>query len=162
MPEYEQNAAEIIFNPGIYNFECVDAREKETKASDPMIELHLDVFSADCTQKISVIDRLVFKPGYGFKKIDEFRKATGDKVVKNERVIFDAEDCFARIGKVKLKTTTYKGRVRNEVDSYIESKDEQPAEPIEPEETPADLKQRFKAEVAAAANRQSNNQSNPF
>jgi hypothetical protein len=119
MPEYEQNAADVIFGDGVYPFVCVDAIEKESKSHDPMIELQLDCYNADQTEKVRVVDRLVFTKK-GSWKIDSFRKATGEKFSENKTVSFVEDDCIDRHGKVQLKTTSYNGRSRNEVDYYIE------------------------------------------
>ena len=90
-----------------------------------MIELQHDVMNADFTEKIRVVDRLVFTPS-SYWKIDSYRKATGEKILQNQKVRFEAEDCIDRIGKLGLKTSVYNGRPRNEVDFYVEPED-QPA-----------------------------------
>jgi hypothetical protein len=120
MPEYEQNAAEVIFPDGTYEFQCVDACEKESdKTHNTMIELQLDCSNADLTEKVRVVDRLVFTPN-SYWKIDSFRKATGEKISAGGKVSFEAEDCIDRQGRCQLKTTSYNGRSRNEVDYYLE------------------------------------------
>jgi hypothetical protein len=120
MPTYEQNAAGTIFPDGIYTFQCIDACEKESeKTHNAFIEMQLDVFNDDFTEKVRVVDRLVFTPNAYFK-IDSFRKATGEKITQHEKVSFEAEDTIDRRGRVQLKTTSYNGKSRNEVDFYIE------------------------------------------
>jgi hypothetical protein len=120
MPEYEQNAASDVFADGAYDFQCVDAIEKESeKTRNPMIELQLDCFNADFTEKTRVIDRLVFVSN-SYWKIDSFRKSTGEKIATGGKVSFEAENCIDRRGRLQLKTTSYNGRNRNEVDYYIE------------------------------------------
>jgi hypothetical protein len=84
-----------------------------------MIELQLDCYSDDQTQKVRVVDRLVFTPN-SFWKIDSFRRCTGEKIDAQAKVSFEAEDCIDRKGKVGLKTTMYNGKARNEVDFYAE------------------------------------------
>ena len=88
-----------------------------------MIELQIDVMNADFTDKIRVVDRLVFTPS-SYWKIDSFRKATGEKILQNQKVRFEAEDCIDRIGKVGLKTSIYNGKPRNEVDFYVEPEEQ--------------------------------------
>ena len=84
-----------------------------------MIELQLDVFNDDFTAKVRVVDRLVFTPN-SYWKIDSYRKATGDVIAQHQKVCFEAEDCIDRRGKLALKTTSYNGKTRNEVDYYVE------------------------------------------
>jgi hypothetical protein len=84
-----------------------------------MIEMQLDVFNADFTEKVRVVDRLVFTPN-SFWKIDSFRRATGEKIDSQSKVSFEAEDCVDRRGQLGLKTGSYNGRLRNEVDYYVE------------------------------------------
>ena len=88
-----------------------------------MIELQLDVCNDDFTQKVRVVDRLVFTSNC-YWKIDSFRKATGEKISQHQKVSFDAEDCIDRRGQLMLKTTTYNGKSRNEVDYYVEPPDQ--------------------------------------
>ena len=88
-----------------------------------MIELQLDVFNSDFTEKVRVVDRLVFTPNVYFK-IDQFRKASGEKIRQNQKASFEAEYCIDRQGKVQLKTTSYNGKMRNEVDYYIEPEEQ--------------------------------------
>ena len=124
MPEYTQGSTDNLLADGVYEFECVDAGEKEAQEShNVMIELVLDVVNADATQKVRVIDRLVFVPSC-YWKIDAFRKATGEKISQNQKVSFEAEDCIDRKGRCQIKTSTYNGKSRNEVDYYIESGDQ--------------------------------------
>src|SRR6516164_5950996 len=120
MPEYEQNAGDIVFSDGAYGFECIDAVEKESNQThNQMIEMQIDCFNADRSRKVRVVDRLVFTPN-SFWRIDSFRKATGEQITGSKQVSFEAEDCVGRTGKVQLKATSYNGRARNEVNYYIE------------------------------------------
>ena len=83
-----------VFPDGPYDFHCVDAGEKESeKTHNAMIELQLDCFNADFTNKIRVVDRLVFTPN-SYWKIDAFRKSTGEKISQHQKVRFEAEDCI--------------------------------------------------------------------
>ena len=125
MPEYESGLAGPVFADGVYDFKVIDAGEKNAeKSGNPMIELQLDVMNADFTDKVRVVDRLVFTPS-SYWKIDSFRKATGEKILQNQKVRFEAEDCIDRTGRLALKTTVYNGKPRNEVDFYVEP-EEQP------------------------------------
>ena len=120
MPEYEQGLAGPVFPAGPYDYHCVDAGEKESdKTHNAMIELQLDCFDADFTEKVRVVDRLVFTPN-SYWKIDSFRKSSGEKINQQKKVSFEAEDCIDRRGRLQLKITTYNGKERNEVDYYIE------------------------------------------
>jgi hypothetical protein len=119
MPDYEQNAAGKVFADGPYEFECVDAGEKTAGSGNTMIELQLDCLSPDFTDKVRVVDRLVFTPN-SYWKIDSFRRATGEKITQNQKVSFEAENCIDRKGRLVLKTSSYNGNLRNEVDYYVE------------------------------------------
>src|SRR5262245_5996345 len=120
MPEYTQGLAGEIFVDGVYDFVVVDAGERESaQTHNTMIELQLDCFNADATQKVRVVDRLVFTPN-SYWKIDSFRKASGERIDEKAKVSFEAEDCIDRKGKLCLKTTMYNGKARNEVDYYVE------------------------------------------
>jgi hypothetical protein len=127
MPEYTEGLAGLIFPDGTYDFVCVDAVERESAQNNAMIELQLDVFNADLTNKVRVVDRLVFTPN-AFWKIDSFRMATGEKINTGTKVCFEAEDCIDRRGRLHLKITNFNGKSRNEVDSYVEP-DEQTQAP---------------------------------
>jgi hypothetical protein len=132
MPEYEQGLAGPVFSDGIYEFKCVDACEKESKEThNTMIELQLDVFNADLTNKVRVVDRLVFTPN-SYWKIDSFRRATGEKIAEGKKVSFEAEDCIDRTGRCRLRTSVYNGKARNEIDCYVEpeEKDQSTSKPI--------------------------------
>jgi hypothetical protein len=111
-----------VFPDGIYEFGVVDADEKTAERSNNVfIELQLDCWDAkDPTTRIRVVDRLVFTPN-AYRWIDDFRKATGEKIETGQKVSFEAEDCIDRTGRCQLKTTEYQGRRRNEVDYYIEA-----------------------------------------
>jgi hypothetical protein len=123
MPTYEQNTSAEVFPDGVYNFKVVDACEKESaQTHNPFLELQVDVLNDDFTAKVRVIERLVFTPN-AYHRIDAFRRATGEKITTGGKVSFEAEDCIDRRGRCQLKTTTYNGRNRNEIDFYIESTD---------------------------------------
>jgi hypothetical protein len=127
MPEYTQGLAGEIFANGIYDFQVVDAGEKESvQTHNTMIELQLDCFNDDATQKVRVVDRLVFTPN-SYWKIDSFRKSTGERINAQGKVSFEAEDCIDRRGKLSLKTTMYNGKARNEVDYYVEPDEQEEA-----------------------------------
>ena len=80
MPEYEQGLAGPAFPDGPYEFQVVDAGEKTAQGSgNAMIELQLDCFNADFTDKIRVVDRLVFTPKSSWK-IDAFRSGASTRV----------------------------------------------------------------------------------
>ena len=84
-----------------------------------MLELQIDVMNSDFTDKVRVVDRLVFTPN-SYWKIDSFRRATGEKISEGKKVSFESEDCIDRKGRLQLRTAIYNGKPRNEVDYYIE------------------------------------------
>jgi hypothetical protein len=65
-----------------------------------------------------VFDHLVFTEKSSWK-IDDFRAATGEKLVEGQRVIIEAEDCVDRKGRCHLIIDSYDGRTRNKVDAYL-------------------------------------------
>ena len=126
-----------MFADGIYDFKVVDAGEKEAKEShNLMIELQIDVMNADFTDKVRVVDRLVFTPA-SYPRIDSFRKATGEKITQGQKVNFEAEDCIDRTGRLALETTVYNGKPRNEVDYYVEPEEQAAGTAGAPQPPPA-------------------------
>jgi len=81
-----------------------------------MIELQLLVKNG--TTEVRVFDNLVFSEK-AFWKIDEFRVATGEKLVEGQKVNFEAEDCVDRKGRCHLFVDVYEGRSRNKVEAYL-------------------------------------------
>jgi hypothetical protein len=81
--------------------------------------MQIDCVNDDFTAKVRVIDRLVFTPN-AYRWIDDFRRCTGETITTGGKVSFEAEDCIDRRGRCQLKTTSYNGRSRNEIDFYIE------------------------------------------
>jgi hypothetical protein len=127
MPEYTTGTQEI-WPDGTYWFVVDDAGEKESKTGKAMIELQIFCFDSDPTKTIRVFDRLVFDPN-SFWKIDSFRVCTGEKLAEGQKVNFEAEDCLGRKGRCNLKSSTFEGRTRNEVESYL---------PPDPDQKPPD------------------------
>jgi hypothetical protein len=115
MPEYTTGAAQIV-PEGDYNFVVDEAGEKTSQKGNAMIEIQLLVEHDGA--KVRVFDNLVFTQK-AFFKIDEFRRATGEKLKEGEKVNFEAEDCVDRKGKVHLYVDEFEGRVRNKVDCYL-------------------------------------------
>ena len=129
MPEYTTGVQETLPDGPVW-FAVDDAGEKESKTGKAMIELQLLCYVDDPKKTVRVFDRLVFDPN-SFWKIDAFRVCTGEKLVEGQKVNFEAEDCLDRKGRCFLKTTTYEGRTRNEIDQYLPpDPDQQP--PSEP------------------------------
>jgi hypothetical protein len=68
--------------------------------------------------RIRVFDHLVFTEKSSWK-IDDFRAATGEKLVEGQRVTLEAEDCVDRKGRCHLIIDSYDGRTRNKVAAYL-------------------------------------------
>jgi hypothetical protein len=115
MPEYTTGAQQVV-PEGDYNFVVDEAGEKISQKGNSMIELQLLVEHDGST--VRVFDYLVFVQK-AFPKIDEFRRATGEKLKEGEKVNFEAEDCLDRKGRVHLCVDDFEGRVRNKVDCYL-------------------------------------------
>jgi hypothetical protein len=118
VPEYTTGTQEVLPDDD-YWFVVDDAGEKESKTGKPMIELQLLCYGDNPTKTTRIFDRLVFDPN-SFWKIDAFRRCTGEKLVEGQKVSFEAEDCADRKGRCRLKSSSYDGRTRNEVESYLE------------------------------------------
>jgi hypothetical protein len=116
MPRYTQGLGGAL-PEGIYDFMVVDATNKQSQNGNEMIELQLVVKGSD-GQEHRVYDRLVFTPGSTWK-IDHFRTASGETLVKGQSVEFNDTDCLDRSGKCALIIDTYEGRERNKVDDYV-------------------------------------------
>jgi hypothetical protein len=115
---YTQGTTNFV-EAGEYEFDVVKAIEKESKKGDPMIELQLKIV-ADDDDGPNVYDYLVYTRA-GSPHIDGFREATGDTIVKGERVTFEAEDCEGRHGRAQLVIDEYEGRESNKVKRYLKS-----------------------------------------
>ena len=111
MPEYETGVQRVL-PEGDYDFMVGNAIEKQSSKGNPMIELQLRIGS------VRVFDQLVFTRN-GFSKIDEFRVCTGEKLIKGQKINFEAEDCIDRKGRCHLYIDTYEGRDRNKVYAYL-------------------------------------------
>jgi hypothetical protein len=61
---------------------------------------------------------LVFTPG-GYRTIDEYREATGEKLVRGKEVTFEAEDCVNRHGRLVVTVENWQGRERNKIAYYV-------------------------------------------
>jgi hypothetical protein len=114
MPDYTQGTVPTV-PAGEYNFVVKNAKEKESKAHNVMIELQLQIENGPL-----VFDNLVFLEST-FWKIDEFRRATGEKLEAGVTASFEAEDCIGRSGKAEFEVDIYDGRSRNKVVRYLES-----------------------------------------
>jgi len=116
MPIYTSSSQEGVASEGDYDFVVDYAVEKESRAGSPMIELQLLINYNG--SRIRIYDHLVFTPK-AFFKIDQFRVATGEGLVNNQRVNIEAEDCIGRRGVCHLIVDIYNGRSRNKVDVYL-------------------------------------------
>jgi hypothetical protein len=118
MPHYtSQQAEEVLPDGSEWEFEVENAQEKESQAGNPIIELCLLILNG-VGKGYRVYDILTFT-AKAFFRIDQFRKATGDKISPGEEVDLEAEDCIGRRGRVVLKIDNFQGRARNKVDFYV-------------------------------------------
>jgi hypothetical protein len=121
MPSYIQGAdstPEIFPDGSEWPFVTEDAIEKESSNGNQMIELKVRVLGPNGEKKSLLYDFLVFTPG-GYRKIDEYREATGEKLVPGKEVAFEAEDCIDRHGRLIVTIDNYQGRERNKVSYYV-------------------------------------------
>ena len=120
---------------GDYDLVVDDAGEKESIKGNPMIELQLAIEHNGI--RVRVIDHLVFTRN-AFWKIDAFRVCTSEKLVKGQRVNFEAEDCIGRKGRCHLCVDTYEGKTRNKVSAYLPPPSEGSKPSLGPGEDPED------------------------
>jgi hypothetical protein len=119
MPTYQQGTEPPLFEPGVYWFQTSDAILKRSRENNnPMIELELVVLGRDGKEPIELIDRLVFTPKSG-RRIDHYRKATGEVLEGKGEVNFEPRDCLDREGFLILKVEEYQGRKTNKVEDYV-------------------------------------------
>lgn len=114
MPDYTTGASSTV-PPGEYAFYVKNAKEKESSKGNVMIELTLQIENGP-----AVYDNLVFVDSC-YWKIDEFRRATGEKLVAGITASFEAEDCVGRRGRAEFEIDVWEGKTRNKVVRYIES-----------------------------------------
>jgi hypothetical protein len=139
MPTYTQGL-DMTVPEGVYDFVVVDANDKKSQNGNEKIELQLIIKGPE-GQEHRIYDNLVFTPNSNWK-IDQFRIATGETLVKGQSVEFDATDCLDRTGKCYVIVDKYEGRERNKVGDYLdpaEIKDSQkPVKAQEPASPPID------------------------
>ena len=116
MPIYTSSSREGVAPEGDYGFIVDYAIEKESRAGTPMIELQLLINYNG--SRIRIYDYLVFTQK-AFFKIDQFREATGEKLVNNQKVNIEAEDCIGRKGRCHLIIDVFEGKSRNKVNGYL-------------------------------------------
>jgi hypothetical protein len=119
MPEYvtQSTGTEILPDGSEWPFVVEDAREKESQAGNPMIELQLRLFNGSNKGPL-IYDNLVFVEK-AYWKLDHFRQATGEKLIPGQKVVFNADDCIDRSGRLVVMIDNYGGRARNKVDHYV-------------------------------------------
>jgi hypothetical protein len=124
MPEYVTSTADSnnrVLAKGDYDFFVADAGEKRSTNGNPMIELQLVIKNG--SKAIGrVYDHLVFTDNATWK-IDDFRRATGEKLTPGQKVNFEADDCISRKGRCTLTVDNYQGRMKNKVEAYLDLED---------------------------------------
>jgi hypothetical protein len=93
-------------------------------SGNEMITLELMIHGRNGLEDIVINDYLVFSKG-GFRKIDDFRISTGEKLEPGVSIRFDAEDARELNGKrrrglCRLRTEPYAGRQYNKIDYYVD------------------------------------------
>jgi len=106
-----------LLEPGEYDFEVVDAKERISQSGNEMIELKLRLQG-----EVHVFDNLVFTEK-ALWKIDQFLKAVGAHPGEDKDITVEADDCLGHRGRCQLKIETYTGRNgeirKNVVDAYV-------------------------------------------
>ena len=118
----EINALNLI-EPGIYDFEVMDAKDKTSKSGNEMIELRLKVWDKNGLEH-HIYDYLLEALAF---KLKHFSKVSG-LLVKYEHGTIFATDCIGKSGKVEV--IIQKGQPnpnggvysdKNSIKDYIES-----------------------------------------
>jgi uncharacterized protein DUF669 len=117
MPTYTEGLGGAL-PEGVYDFTVMDAVNKQSQSGNDMIELQLIIKGPD-GQENKVYDNLVFTSKASWK-IDHFRIASGETLVKGQSVEFNDTDCLDRTGKCYVIVDNYEGRERNKVDDYLD------------------------------------------
>jgi hypothetical protein len=121
LPEYTSGTGsdnEILPDGSEWSFICENATERESSNGNEMISLEHRILGPNGEKKGLVFDNLVFTEK-AYPRIDDFRVATGDKLIPGQQVILNADDCIDRRGRFVLRIDSYQGKNRNKVDYYI-------------------------------------------
>lgn len=111
---------------GEYDFEVVDAEEKQSKSGNEMVELKVKCEGAD-GRPFTIFDYLVSTDGMAYK-VRNFAKATG-LLAEYEKGDMAAEYMLGRTGKCKVAVQPAKGGypAKNVIADYIGIGDAAPA-----------------------------------
>lgn len=113
----DEIARENLLEPGVYDFEVVNAFEKVSKSGNEMIELKLKVFTDTGGTRV-INDYLLDAVAY---KVKHFAECVGLLDAYNEGLL-TAADCAGRAGKLNLKIQKDKNGQfpdRNGVADYV-------------------------------------------
>lgn len=124
MPKYisgEENNRAKFHKEGNYLLAVIGAEEKTSNSGNEMIELKLEVIGPDIEEGEGAIiyDYLVFSKNAAWK-IDQFRAACGEKIVKGKEVEIEAEDLEGKSVEAHLVVEEFKGKKQNKVGDYID------------------------------------------
>ena len=109
-----------LHKEGNYLAVVIGAEEKTSAKGSEMIELKIEVVGPDIDEGTGAIlfDYLVFTEA-AFFKIDQFRAACGETIVKGASVDIEADDLIGKSVEVRLVAEEYKGVKRNKVGAYL-------------------------------------------
>ena len=116
LSEEEIKALNII-EPGIYDFEVLDAQEKISKSGNPMIEMQIKVWDLHGKEK-TITDYMVSTPKMLYK-VKHFCDSVG-LTQKYESGSFAPYDCIGKTGKLNLtiqKSNDYPDK--NSIKDYV-------------------------------------------
>ena len=103
---------------GDYPVTIVEASETVSRSSGAdMIKLTLEVEAPDGSS-VTLFDYLVATPSSAWK-IDAFRRALGQQVIKGEAVELAAEDLVGRTLRARLKVESFEGKQNNKVEAWL-------------------------------------------
>jgi hypothetical protein len=106
---------------GDYVVTIVEASETVSRSTGAdMIKLTLEANGPDDTSDstVKIFDYLVASPSSAWK-IDAFRRALGQQIIKGEAVELAAESLVGRTLRARLKVEDFEGRQNNKVDAWL-------------------------------------------
>lgn len=111
-----------LLAPGTYEVAVADAKETESQAGNPMLELRLRLVNKDGTLGQSVWDRLVLTPKAAWR-IDNFLHAAGRHPGAGKEIDIEPEDLIGLTVTAEIEVEEYKGEKKNRVARYVSSGD---------------------------------------
>jgi hypothetical protein len=108
----------FLVPPGIYEIECIDAKEKTSKGGNPMIELNWQIVGENGEHGPKLKDWLVMSEAVAWR-IDAFLVAAGKHPGEGVEVELDADDLIGVAVRARLKQEKDAKGTNMRVDAYL-------------------------------------------